>query len=179
MKDRSPGGLANELRIAFKEDASDVSLRKWGTYICANDIPLSTLLELLDDDRFTTSRFLWMTGGIVEIDPERVKPVVPYFFEKRTVVTVPNYDRSLAKFLWLAGVPEEIEAEAIDALFRWILDPKVITTTKTYAALALQKLVSKHPDLKNELKLVLEDQLDKNGVSFQKRVGKILRELKI
>jgi hypothetical protein len=53
----------------------------------------------------------------------------------------------------------------------------VITTTKTYAALALQQLVTKYPDLKNELKLVLKDQLDKNGVSFQKRAGKILSEL--
>jgi hypothetical protein len=171
--------LAEQLRIAFKEDDADASLRKWGKYICENDVKLDTLLELLHGDRFTTLRFLWMTGGIVEIDPERVAPVIPYLFAKRTEVKVPNYDRSLAKFFWLAGIPATIEAEAVDELFRWVLDAKVSTSTKSYAVLALQKLLQKHPGLKNELVLVLNDQLDKNGVSFQKRAAKILSELAI
>jgi hypothetical protein len=169
--------LADQLRLSFKEDDSDTSLRKWGRFISENDIAVKDLLRLLDEDRFTAMRFLWLMGGLVEIDPERVAPVVPYLFSKRLEVNVPNYDRSIAKFCWLAGIPKEIEGDVIDTLFKWILDPKISTSTKSFAVLALFKQTEKHPDIKHELKIVIEDQLHKNGSSFEKRAGKILGEL--
>jgi hypothetical protein len=169
--------LSEQLRLSFKEDDSDGNLRKWARFIAENDIELNDLLGLLDEDRFTILRFLWLTGGLVEFDPERVAPAVPYFFAKRFEVKVPNYDRSLAKFCWLAGIPEEIEGEITNALFQWILDPKVSTSTKSFAVLALFNQTQKYPDLKNELRMVIEDQLDKNGSSFEKRAGKVLAKL--
>jgi hypothetical protein len=169
--------LADQLRTVFKEDDSDTSLRKWACYLSENKVDLQDLLLLLDEDRFTAMRFLWLMGGLVEIDPERVAPVVPYLFAKRFEVQVPNYDRSIAKFCWLAGIPEELEGEVIDVLFQWILDPKMSTSTKGFAVSALFKQTEKHPELKHELKIVIEDQLTKNGVSFEKRAGKVLLKL--
>jgi len=169
--------LAEQLTIAFKEDDSDANLRKWAKHISENNVDLNDVLELLHSDRYTTMRFLWLMGGIVEIDPKRVYPLLSYLFSVRDTMTVPNYERSLAKFFWLAGVPPEMEAEVIDELFRWLINGRTITMTKSYAASALQNLTRKYPDLKKELKLVLEDQLDKNGVSFRKRAAKILLEL--
>lgn len=169
--------LADQLRLSFKEDDSDASLRNWARNLSENNVDLQDLLLLLDEDRFTAMRFLWLMGGLVEIDPARVAPVVPYLFAKRHEITVPNYDRSIAKFCWLAGIPEELEGEVIYALFKWILDPKISTSTKSFVVLALFKQTEKHPDLKQELKIVIEDQLHKNGSSFEKRAGKILAKL--
>lgn len=169
--------LADQLRLSFKEDDSDASLRKWSHTISETNVNIQDLLGLLDEDRFTAMRFLWLMGGLVEIDPERVAPAVPYLFSKQHTINVPNYDRSLAKFCWLAGIPEEIEGEVTNDLFQWILDPKVSTSTKSFAVLALYKQTQKYEDLKNELRIVIEDQLDKNGSSFEKRAGKILGEL--
>ncbi|MDH4472619.1 MAG: hypothetical protein QE487_08405 [Fluviicola sp.] len=169
--------LSDQLRLSFKEDDSDANLRKWARFISENNVEIEDLIGLLDEDRFTAMRFLWIMGGLVEIDPEKVAPIVPYFFEKRHTITVPNYDRSLAKFCWLAGIPEEIEGEVTDALFQWILNPKVSTSTKSFAVLALYKQTQKYPDLKLELRMVIEDQLGKNGSSFEKRAGKMLLKL--
>lgn len=169
--------ISEQLRLSFKEDDSDANLRKWARFIAENDIDLNDLLSLLDEDRFTAMRFLWLTGGLVEFNPERVAPVVASFFSKRHTVNVPNYDRSLAKFCWLAGIPEVIEGEVTDALFQWILDPKISTSTKSFAVLALYKQTQKYPELTNELQIVIEDQLHKNGSSFEKRAGKILLKI--
>lgn len=169
--------LADQLRISLKEDGSDANIKKWARHISEQKIAMQELLGLLDDDRYTKLRFLWMTGGLVEIDPELVYPVIPYFFAKRHEIGVPNYNRSLAKLFWLSGIPEEIEAEAIDELFNWILDAGSNTSAKSFAVLALHKLTQQYPDLKNELKLVIEDQLQKNGTSFEKRAGKVLAQL--
>jgi hypothetical protein len=169
--------LSDQLRLSFKEDDSDGNLRKWARFITENDVDIQDLLGLIDEDRFTAMRFLWLMGGLVEIDPKRVAPMVPYFFEKRHTITVPNYDRSLAKFCWLAGIPEEIEGEVTDALLQWILEPKISTSTKSFAVLALFNQTKKYPDLKTELRIVIEDQLDKNGSSFEKRAGKIMLKL--
>lgn len=169
--------LSEQIQLSFQADDSDANLRKWARFISENDVDLKDLLCLLDEDRFTALRFLWMIGGLVETDPARVAPVVPYFFAKQHEVNVPNYDRSLAKFCWLAGIPEELEGEITDALFQWILDPKITTSTKSFAVLALYNQTQKYPDLKNELRTVIEDQLEKNGSSFEKRAGKVLGKL--
>ena len=85
--------------------------------------------------------------------------------------------RSLAKFFYLAGIPEEIEGEAVSDLFDWLGDPKMNVSTKTFALLALQEPVKKHPGLKAELKAVVEDQVNRTSVSFAKKASKLLREL--
>ena len=48
---------------------------------------------------------------------------------------------------------------------------------KSRALFVLTKLVKKYPELKNELKLCLEDQMDKNTDSFRKRAMKELKLL--
>jgi hypothetical protein len=166
-----------KLQQSLKADDSEANRRRWQASIIERKTDMRTLMPLLDEDRFTQMRFLWLTGGLVETAPEIVRPVVADFFAKRHTIAVPNYNRSLAKFFWLAGIPEELEAEATDELFGWILDAKTTTSAKSYAVLALHRLTEKYPELKNELKIVIEDQLRKNGTSFEKRAGKVLLQL--
>src|SRR5688572_12295295 len=116
--------FTEELQNSLKADDSDRSRRKWADYIIGQKIEMRELISLLDEDRFTQQRFMWLTGCIVEMAPQIIEPVVPDFFAKRHTVSMPNYNSSLAKIFLLAGIPEEIEAEATDELFRWILDAK-------------------------------------------------------
>ena len=50
-------------------------------------------------------------------------------------------------------------------------------STKNYSLFALQMVTKIHPELKNELRIVIEDQLGKNSLSFEKRARVVLGEL--
>ena len=169
--------LVLQLKTSLIEDDTEANRRQWAQHIILNAIPLEQLLEIALDEKKVAMRFLWLMGGICDLKPEVVAPCVPYFFANRHRIKVPNYERSLAKFLALAGIPEVLEGEAGVELFGWLSDPKTIVTTKTYAMQALFELSQKHPDLWNELKLVIEDQLEKNSVSFRAKAKKILKVL--
>ena len=170
--------LVNKISISLIEDNTDVNRRRWAGYIIKNKIKVKDLFELIHQENPVAIRFSWILGGICEIAPDVVYPGIPYFFLKRHQIKIANFNRSLAKMFWLCGVPEKIEAEAIDELFKWLLDAKTIVTTKTYALFALDKLTEKHKELKNELKVVIEDQLGKNTASFDKHAIAVLKKLR-
>jgi hypothetical protein len=167
-----------QLHNSLLQDKSDANLRQWGAQIVQQNLALVDLITLIHAEKKVATRFSWMLGGIVERDPERVRPVIPYLFRQRKEILIHNFERSLAKFFALAGIPEEIEGEAVEALFQWLMDPKVLLSTRTFAMAALDKLCHKHPELKNELKIVLEELIQHNEGSLEKKARKILQALK-
>ena len=169
--------IATQLETSLKSDSSEANIRKWVRYIIDHSIVLSTLHSVLDAERTVSMRFTWLIGGLCEQASEIVFPSVAYFYSKRHDVVFANYDRSLAKMFWLAGVPAEIEGAAIDDMFRWLMDANITVSTKTYSMFALHNLTAKYPELKNELKISLEDQLGKSTADFDKRLRKMLESL--
>jgi hypothetical protein len=163
-----------ELHSSLSADASDGNLRRWGAHIIQNDIALMDLISLIHAEKKVATRFSWMLGGIVEADPQRVFLVTPYLFERREEIVILNFARSLAKFFALAGIPEEIEGEAVEALFQWLMDPKVLLSTRLFAMAALDKICLKHPELRHELRLVLEGIVLEDGGSLVKKALAIL-----
>lgn len=150
---------------------------KWANYIIENKVPILSIIELLHYPRPISMRFIWLIGHLCDVNPSAVSPAVNFFFKERNKVNFPNYDRSLAKMANLCEIPKESEAEIIDLLFCWILNPKIIVTTKNYSLEALLKISKDHPELKNEIRIVIEDQVKKNSISFEKHAGKILVKL--
>ncbi len=117
-----------------------------------------------------------MIGGICEKKPQVVFPCIHYFFSNQHKIQISNFDRSLAKMFWLCGIPAEIVGEVIDTLFKWVLDSKITVTTKRYALFALANYAAVQPGIKNELRMVIEDQSGKHSASFEKFAKKFLEQ---
>jgi hypothetical protein len=62
-------------------------------------------------------------------------------------------------------------------MFEWILSPGVIVSTKNYSAIALYNLTLKYPELKSELILTIQEQLNENSISFKQTASKVLKNL--
>ena len=163
-----------QLHNSLLQDKSDANLRQWGAQIVQQNLALVDLITLIHAEKKVATRFSWMLGGIVERDPERVRPVIPYLFRQRKAILIHNFERSLAKFFALAGIPEEIEGEAVEALFQWLMDPKVLLSTRIFAMAALDRYCVQQPELRHELRLVLERIVLENGGSLEKKARTIL-----
>lgn len=169
--------LLEVLRVSLKENNTDVNRKNWVNYIIDNEIKLTDLLPLIHAERQVSMRFSWLIGELCEQKPEVVSPCVVYFFSNRNKIQIINFDRSLAKMFWLCGIPKKIEGIVVDELFKWLLNPKITVSTKSYSLFALTNFATAHPEIKNELRLVVEDQLKKNSISFEKKAIKVLRNL--
>lgn len=151
---------------------------KWATVLLDQDFDMKDLSKLLYCEKKVATRFLWLLSELGELNPGRLYSDLPFLLELSDQIKHFDIMPSFATFWLIAGVPLENEAQAIDLLFHWVQSSTTNVTTKSRSILVLFKLTEKHPDLKNELQLCLEDQMDKNTIDFAKRAVKILNKLR-
>ncbi|MES2616978.1 MAG: hypothetical protein V4613_03815 [Bacteroidota bacterium] len=148
----------------------------WLANIIENNIQIKDLAQLLLCEHKIATRFQWMLSELGLLYPKKLLSELPYLLEFSKQIN-PAYKTSFASFWRIAGVPTENEAVAIDLLFQWLISPTTNVTTKSRSLWVLEKLTDKYPELKNELKLCLIDQMDKYSPDFKKRVNKVLEKL--
>ena len=165
----------NELESSLAT-STEAQRQMWAATIIEKDIDLKDLSNLLKCERKTASRFLWMLSGIGLLNPNKLFAALPFLLGFCNEVN-PDYKTSFANFWLIAGVPSENEGTAIDLLFQWLLSADTNVTTKSRSILVLYNLTKKYPELNHELKLCLEDQVDKYTNAFKKRTAKILAQM--
>ena len=164
-----------ELEISLP--ASTVERRKmWAETIAEKRLDIKDLCQLLKCEQKIATRFLWLLSEIGELNSNSLFIELPFLLDFCDHLN-PAYITSFATFWLISGVPSENEGRAIDLLFQWLLSTDTNVTTKSRSMLVLFKLTKKYPELKNELKLCLIDQMDKHTNDFAKRATKILREI--
>jgi hypothetical protein len=163
--------------LEFSLPASTVEQRKkWAATIIEKDIAIKDLSGLMKGEQKIAIRFLWLLTEIGELNANRLFTELPFLLELCEDLN-PVYKTSFAVFWLVAGVPPENEGKAIDLLFRWLLSADTNVTIKSRSLLVLFKLTEKYPELRNELKLCLKDQMDKHTNDFKKRADKLLLKM--
>lgn len=147
--------------------------KMWAIYILEKNIDLKELTELLKCEKAIATKFLWLLSDIAILSPNRLLKELPYLLNSCSTVNQ-DYKTYFASYWLYVGVPSENEGEAIDLLFQFIVSPKTNVTVKSRSVLVLFNLTKKYPELKNELRYSLKEQLNKYSKDFDKRVVKIL-----
>ena len=151
--------------------------REWAAKIVTEEISLRELSTLLHAKREIATRFLWLLSDIGEANADYLLKDLPFLFELRHQIQNLDIQLAFAKYWLLSGIPIENESEAIDLLFTWLLSPQIKVSVKTNVVFALFNVTQKYPELKQELKVSLEDQLGKNTADFDKRARRLLKKL--
>lgn len=170
----------NELKSSLCR-STGVQRKSWAITIISQNIPITSLAPLLSCEEKVANRFLWLVSDVAIQNPERFLTELPALFDFMEQ-NHPSYLSSFASWWHYCGVPVENEARAIDLLFRCFLSAETNVSIKTRAMWVLVELSKKYPDLKQELKLSLVDQIhnfrdDKYSKDYKKRVEKFLKEM--
>ena len=165
-------------KIAATMPTSDSVVRKhWASVIVDQQVPLISLLPLLDEDTKVAQRFMWTIGDVCELNPSVVSQCMPILFDLRNELPFPGMDRSVAKWLWLTRVPESVEQQAIKQLLEWMDDDDVAVACKSYSAKALFELVKDGRLKKAKFESVLKSACRHNNKAYAYRMKKQLDEL--
>lgn len=165
----------NELESSLS-GSTEEQRKIWALAIIENNLDLRDLSGLLFCEKKTATRFLWLLGRIGMTSPNKLVSVLPFLLVLSDDLD-PAYKTSFANFWLLAGVPSENEGKAIDLMFQWLLSAETNVTIKSRSIFVLFKLTKKYPELKDELKFCLIDQMDKHTADFKKKVVKVLLEM--
>ena len=147
--------------------------QRWAKRIVKERMSIKVLSDLLRENNKIALRFLWLLTDIAEVDKKIVQKELVYLFRLSQTLDL-RIEASFANYWLICGVPEETEGECIDHLFKWLQSPEMNVTTKSRSLFVLFKLTEKYPELRNELKVVVEDQMDLHTADFQKRARKVL-----
>ena len=86
--------------------------------------------------------------------------------------------RNIVRILQFIEIPEKFQVSVIDSCFELVTNKKTAIAVKAFSLGVLEKMVNLYPELKNELKAVIEDLLPKASSGIKNRGQHILRRLK-
>jgi hypothetical protein len=106
-------------------------------------------------------RAAWAVGMIGEEQPLLIEP----FLEQMLLnLKTPQHDAILRNTMRvihaLPSIPVAVEGLTVDAAFRFLEDPSVSIAIRMFSMRILGKMCKKEPDLKPELRILLEDILE-------------------
>lgn len=133
--------------------------------------------EETDHSRF--SRAVWVLESCSIRRPFLITSILDEIIE---FLPLPNHNgthRSLVKILaHLEHIPEQHQGILYSLCIDWLLAPKKHVAIKVHCMEIAAQIAQEEPDLQEELRLVITDQLDYNTVAFKARARKILKKLK-
>ena len=72
------------------------------------------------------------------------------------------------------AIPEKFHGDVMNRCFDFITDPKEKPAIKAFSLTVLHNLSKQYPEIKNELKVVIESQWENESAGFRSRARKII-----
>ena len=168
----------------FKEELLREHSRKQAQAIAAavdgSPVGLLKLVEVyLQGPYRVTQRAAWPLSIVAERKPQMLKPHLSKlisFLRKPGIHDAVK--RNTMRLLQFVDIPKKEHGRVADICFTYLTNKKEAVAVKVFAMTVMAKIADDEPELKRELKLIIEDQLPYASAAFHARARKILNSLK-
>lgn len=161
------------ISVHSKENALKIA-----RYIGQDAHKFTTLMDLfLNGEYRIVQRAAWVVSKCTDQYPELLPPFLEEMIlnlQKDVSVAV---KRNTMRALQNVEVPEELMGPLAEVCFAYLESSEEPVAVKVFAMTNLFNITKKEPDLKNELRIILETQLPYGSAGFKSRAKKILKEL--
>ncbi|MFT6964095.1 MAG: hypothetical protein ACJAWV_003835 [Flammeovirgaceae bacterium] len=141
---------------------------------------LKEFLEIfLGEDSRLTQRASWVLRFLGDDFPEQLQPHKAKLIANLRKTNHDAVRRNTLRFFEKESeeIPEESEGEMADLCFEFLGSKTEPIAVKVFAMTVLYKITLKFPELQNELKILIEDQMPYGSKGFQSRGKKVLKLL--
>ena len=120
------------------------------------------LLQLfLNDEYRVVQRSAWMISMIAEKHPELIQTHLPVIVDKMNEAGVHvAVKRNVTRLLQFIPIPEELHGIVMNTCFELLTDPKETIAVRAFSMTVLANLAGIYPDIKQELKAIVNDVLE-------------------
>lgn len=145
-------------------------------YACASKDNFKKLMQCFDsNDYVLAQRAAWSVTWATRKKPELI---LPYIKNLVAVLSKKNVHdavvRNAVRILETIDIPEAYHGEVMNACFNFIENPATAVAIKAFSLTTLYNLSATYPEIKAELKLIIEEKWDTETAAFKSRGRKIL-----
>lgn len=128
-------------------------------------------------EKLLVHRASWSAGKAYELKPQWFDSYIPQLITCLKKPIHGSVRRNSLRMLQTMQIPEALKGELIDIVFTLLMDTKTESASKAFGMSVAYNIVQEYPELKSELKIIIEDQLHFATPSFKSRAGKIINKL--
>lgn len=167
-----------DIKKELLHEHSKAQALKISNYIGRDKDRFDGLMKLFfDTDYRVTQRAAWAVSHCADKHPELIEPYIEsMILNLKNDITV-AVQRNTLRVLQEREMPDSIIGEAADICFKIMESAKAPIAVKVFAMTLLANICKKVPELKNELRILIEDQLPYGSAGFKSRANKILKKL--
>jgi hypothetical protein len=122
-------------------------------------------------------RASWLLTVISRKNPQLIVPYIDLFVNSITDFKIDGIKRNILNALFTQKIPKQLQGKIVNICFDFILSPSETVAVKVISLDIISKFIKDYPELKNELKAAIEDQLPKTTIAFRSKGSKILKKL--
>jgi hypothetical protein len=167
------------LREEILKEHSKTHALTIANYACESKNNFKELMKcFLDEEYRLAQRAAWSVSWAAKQKPGMIYPHI------KDLVSVLNkknvHDaviRNSVRVLQEIEIPEKYQGEVMDACFQFLEKTSTPVAIKAFALTTLFNLSKEYPEIKSELKLIINDRLDHETAAFKSRAKKILPKL--
>ncbi len=148
-------------------------------YACASKKNFKELMQcFLSNEYRLAQRAAWSVSRAARQQPEMIAPYIKDLVAQLHRNDVHNaVIRNSVRILEAIEIPEAYHGEVMNACFSFIESPSSPVAIKAFSLTTLFNLSKIYPEIKDELKLIIEDRWDTETPAFKSRGRKILKEI--
>ena len=147
-------------------------------YIGDSEKEFERLMDIvLHGQEPVVQRAAWAMDACLEVHPEFLLTYVETLIEALPSFRNNGVIRQVVKALASCNIPEEYEGRIADFCFYSLQSAVVPVAIKIHCMQILANLTIRYPDLAEELRTVIVEQMPRNSVGFASRGRKILKQL--
>jgi hypothetical protein len=167
------------LREEILKEHSKPHALKIANYACESKKNFKELMKCFLDDEYTLAqRAAWSVKWAAKKKPEMVWPHIKDLvsvLHKKNVhdVVIRNSIRVLQEI----NIPEKFHGEVMDTCFQFLEKPSSPVAIKVFSLTTLFNLSRIYPEIRSELKLIIEDNWEHATPAFRARAKKMLPKL--
>lgn len=169
------------LLLHFKGDLSKVEVNRIAALIGDDEDLIKELMDIINGQEILRVKYaLWVMRTICDKKPYLFQPYFKDFLE--LILRFPSEDgvlRNVTGAWQVLEIPEDLEGEVYELCLNFLTDQSPIAT-KAFSMEVCFKVAAKYPELKNELKAIIEEVNLKYGESspgIASRASKTLKKI--
>lgn len=168
------------IRDEILREHSRTNALKIAAYACSSKKNFKELMQcFLDKEYRVAQRAAWSVSWAARQKPEMIEPYIKTLVSQLTRKDVHQaVIRNSVRILEDLEIPKTFHGEVMNACFNFIEEPSTPVAIKTFSLTILFNLSKLYPEIKNELKLIIEERWDTEAAAFRARSKKILKSLK-
>ena len=134
----------------------------------------------LNEECRVVQRAAWPISYCVIEHPELIKKHFRNLITNLYNTNLPNaVKRNTVRLLQYVEIPETFQGEIMKLCFDYISTPTEAPAVKAFALTILQNLAQTYPDIKEEVKIIIENRWEAETPAFRSRAKKFLTSKKV